>query len=74
MALRVVNYNAIVNAMDESSGDDGDGGLLVPHAETSEATRECYIGFSLERGREGRVGCYDSTDYINVRLHIIPHE
>lgn len=73
MALRVVNYNAIVNTMtNEGSGfslenDEG----LTPEIEIEGDTPQCYIGFSSETGR---ATCYSNTDNVYVRLYVSPLE
>ena len=75
MALRVVNYNEIMNpSTEEGSGLSqviDNGGLLMPDSlmDQPEVQRECYIGFSFENGR---AMCFDNIDNANVRLQIIP--
>ena len=60
VALRVVNYSAIVNTSEGSGLASGE-----------EPPIECYIGFS---GENGRAKCYDDINNANVRLTIIPHD
>lgn len=73
IALRVVNYSDIVNAMPNhgsgSSLESDDSNLLLPDIDMNSSDRECYIGFSSENGR---AQCYDNPNNINVRMNIIP--